>query len=340
MTMTEGPDFRGLGRSNASGPSHASGRAGRVRHSSRRDFPRVGAPRGRPAYQRRRRRGLRLVATALAALAVASGTAYTIHRDRGHQHVSPKPQAVGTGHGNLVPALTRYQDECLDKSGSVDRDGRLATRATDLLISRLPSINPTKPTAPVDGIDLTVRVVRMNSYSTVTDTEYIVQAVIPSIPGLRDARPSTPADGANWDADDATVEAAQVNAKDAQTSISTKLKHLTALTSDGSDIDGCVAADLQTRGADTPVRLWIVSDLQQISPKGLGGKPQSYKGRFSKADVVISQACPDGSQAACDSRLAAFKTQLANLGISDDRITVLPSDSLDNAYAAWIGTNG
>jgi hypothetical protein len=280
-------------------------------------------------------------------LAVVAGGAIVYANIDGTKH--PAPPASGgpagdTGRGYLVPAATRVVDVCLDKSGSVDKDGRLAGRATDLLEKRVPTLDPplvkpytTRATAPVAGIDLTVRVVRANSYDTTPDTQYIVPVVIPATPGLKQARPEEAQAGLAWDADEATAEAAWTKATAAQKTAAKTLAQLTRLTSNGSDVVGCVAADLGARGVQTPVRLWIVSDLVTIQPRAADGKPlPAYRGAFSKATVVISQACPGGNQAACDNRLATFKDLLAGLGISADRIEVRPSASLEQAYALWI----
>lgn len=233
---------------------------------------------------------------------------------------------------------------CLDASGSVDADGRLSQVAASAFASRVERMNAWQQVVPTDKpvpataqLNLQVRVVRADSYSTRTASAYAEQYTIPATGGLATAKPlGTDASYKPWQAAYDQVTLDQQAARQAQSDATTSMKRLLRGRSDGSDITGCVAASLDASPAGATTNILIVSDLQDNALTTATGGPREFTGDYSTARLSIVQACPSGVAATCDKDAADFVSRMGNLGVPESSITIVRPEQLNRTIDAWL----
>lgn len=284
-----------------------------------------------PTPKRSWGKGIALVLAAVAVIGAVGGYQwYTTHR----------PEAI------VLVAAPAPQEKafCLDASGSVDADGHLSKVAAKAFTSSIGQLNgwqnvvPTdKPVEAIPQLNLQVRVIRADSYSTRTAAAYAEQYSIPASGGISIAKPlSTDGTYKSWQAAYDQVTLDQQAARQAQEDATASIKQLLKARSDGSDITGCVAASLDAAPVGATTNILIVSDLQDNALTTSSGGPREFTGDYSTARLSIVQACPSGVAATCEKDATNFVARMANLGVPESSITIVRPEQLNRAIDTWL----
>lgn len=304
--------------------------------------PRQRGPRGGRGRGPGIGRGLVILLVAALVLGLAGTAAYVATRP------AETPTVAAASAGPLVQApVAPQRAACLDRSGSVDNNGRIGTRTARVLQQAVERrdlgadpVPRTSAVPPVAEQRLVVRVVRANSFTTDDGDLYSVDTTIPGVPGLAAGQPYD--DGSEgfvtkldaWDTAYADVTKARTAAGKKQEQAAEDLTALGRRHSNGSDVYGCLAAVLSLLDDDQPREVLLVSDLADRGP-GVATIPGSMKNSFQGAHLTVVLACPQGLATTCEQRLSDFTTAVVDLGMDPD-VNVLRAETVDTAVRDWL----
>jgi len=296
---------------------------------------------GRPP---RRRRG-RAVIAAVAAVLVLGGLAVVALGHLGSGVAATKP----SHHQETQPAPIHQAGEltlgaCVDPTASIvssfaveiRRDLAQAVAGLAPAPGRLPTntVSGGGPvTQPQAGVDLTVREVTTNSYSSVLG-RYTTTVTVPPVPGLAYPRPSPSARDylqrlRAWSAGYAAVATARQAARKAAAPGAAAIARMHLDRAGWSGISACVSALLTTVPPGGRHTYLLASDLQQnVAPQLIGS--------FHGAPMVIIQTCDTGNVAFCQGLLRRFTRWMHQLHVGP--ITAVRPELAATAIRQWIRT--
>jgi hypothetical protein len=184
------------------------------------------------------------------------------------------------------------------------------------------------------GMNMWLRVIQSNSYTTSLGDASTVSVQVPSTPGLRAGMPQATdshytSDASSWQADYAQVSEARTVAANDLSSQLAKIDQLGRVASAGSDISGCVASLLQIDAHGAAPSVLVVSDLADTLPRPLDG-------RFGSGRLTIVQACPSGRPAICQNRLHAFIREMNKLGLESGHVQDYRPEAVASAVHNWL----
>jgi hypothetical protein len=299
------------------------------------DYRQFGQPAGRPP----RRRYKHAAAAAVGAvLAVAVASAILL-LGRG----AASPMAPGRAVASPVsPAGALTLGACIDPTASIVRSFAPSVRA-DLAEAvgalapppgRLPTntITGGPVTVPQAGVNLTVRQITTNSYTS-NPGPYMAAVTVPGVAGLA----SRPQPGIQdyvsrlrvWTAGYDSVAAARTAARNAAATGAGAIAGMPLDRKGWSGISACISGLLTTVPASGTHSYLLASDLQEdVTPQ--------LAGSFNGAPLVIIQTCDTGKAAHCQALLDRFTATMRRLGAG--RITIIRPEAAAAAIGQWVRT--
>lgn len=293
-----------------------------------------------PPRRGRSRRGLLLGSLGLAVLAgSALGGWWWLGRDW-----SPSDESTASA-SFLVPASpTRPKGGCFDASRSSGDHG--ATAAQALRTTRAVVSTWTTGTAVPEnrrvparlGLDLVLRVVQADSYTTAAASRYTVNVSIPPVAGLDAPAPVGAEDdylerSTRYEREHRRVVSQLRRARTAVQRGGDEVGRLVGQGSSGSDVTGCVLALAAILGPRADIL--VVSDLKDTRFTAPDGADLS--GRLQGVRVWIAQACPSGIPATCEAQRATFVRHLRPLGLDPGSVTSVRPELAASAVHTWLG---
>ena len=302
---------------------------------------------------RRRRRGGGAGRTALLAAAAVAipailvlGHVITLGRPGSPQVAqSPLPTPAAATSAVTTPAPDLTLGACIDATGSIVSSFAPAIR--DDLARAVAGLAPAAGTLPTNtldgqgpvtepgpGVDLTVRQVDTNSFSSAPDPSYLRNVTVPAVPGLAEQRPDPGAQDylsqlRNWTAGYDTVAAARQAARAAATSAAASIAGMPFDRLGNSAISACISGLLTTVPRRGTHSYLLASDLEENMAPQLAGT-------FAGAPLVIIQTCDSGNAAFCLQLRQSFTQEM--LGWDVGQITVVRPEDAMTAIALWIRT--
>jgi hypothetical protein len=188
-------------------------------------------------------------------------------------------------------------------------------------------------TAPQPGVNLTVRQVDTNSFSSNLGT-YTRNVVVPPVLGLVQQRPEPgPQDYLTqlrtWTAGYQAVVSARQAAREAATTGAASIASMPLDTLAWSGISACINALLTTVPPGGTHSYLLASDLEE-------NRPQQLTGSFNGAPLVIIQTCDTGNVAYCQQLLETFIRVMRHLDVGP--ITIVRPENAAAAITQWIRT--
>jgi hypothetical protein len=298
-----------------------------------------------PPSRRRRRGGGRSTATIVAAAILLVAVMVVVHpwTARTTQAATESPSASSSSGSGPQEAVTSPSGQltlgaCIDPTSSLVASFAPSIRA-DLaqgVRSLAPSSQPVNTgtgTSGQEGVDLTIRQVDTNSFSS-TMAQFTDQVDVPSVPSLDQPRPLPgSSDYVNrlraWSQGYVTVSSARSTAATAAKSAADSVASLPLDTdpTNRSAISACVSGLLVTVGQSGRRSFLLASDLQE-------NKTPQLQGSFAGAPLVIIQACDNGNSVTCSQLLAQFTKEMRQLNVG--QITVIRPEDATQAINEWI----
>jgi len=301
----------------------------------------------------RRRNGRAVLATVVIVL-VVGGLAVLVMGRRGAAGGQPSsPAAASSAAGRPAaaaaassPPVTATAGQltlgaCIDPTGSIVSSfapairGDLA-RAVGSLAPPAGQLPTTADgggaiTQPQSGVNLTVRQVTTNSYSS-TLGAYTRTVVVPPVPGLATSRPAPNvpdylAQLRTWTTGYDTVAAARQAAGKAATAGAAAIAGMPLDRLGHSAISACIAGLLTTMPAGGTHSYLLASDLEENETPQLAGS-------FHGAPLTIIQTCDSGNAGYCQGLLDHFTGLMHQLDVG--RITVSRPEMAAAAISQWI----
>ncbi len=289
-----------------------------------------------------------LLAGGLAALVV--GYVVTVGRAGGPPVTAnpaaagPPPTSAAAASAVTSPALDLTLGACVDPTASIVSSfapaigsdlaqavAGLAPPAGQVPTNTLSGQGPV--TAPQPGVDLTVRQVGTNSFSSNLG-RYTRNVVVPAVPGLAQQRPEPGSQDyrtqlRNWTAGYQSVASARQAARDAAAAGAASIAGMPLDTLAWSGISACITALLTTVPPGGIHSYLLASDLEE-------NRPQQLAGSFHGAPLVIIQTCDTGHVAYCQQLLETFTQVMHRLDVGP--ITVVRPENAAAAITQWIRT--
>jgi hypothetical protein len=256
----------------------------------------------------------------------------------------PQPTSASAASAVTSPAQDLTLGACIDPTASIVSSfapvirsdlaqavAGLAPPAGQVPTNTLSGQGPI--TAPQPGVNLTVRQVDTNSFSSNLGT-YTRNVVVPPVPGLAQQRPGPgPPDYLTqlrtWTAGYQAVASSRQAAREAAMAGAASIASMPLDTQAWSGISACITALLTTVPPGGTHSYLLASDLEE-------NRPQQLTGSFNGAPLVIIQTCDTGNVAYCQQLLETFIQAMRHLDVGP--ITVVRLENAAAAITQWIRT--